>query len=273
MALSALVLTVACTDYDLNKKVEDPPPGDTPTDTAPPPGDTAPDTTEETGDTAGGTVTVPDTEIATEPVYINTSDTLFSFDPATRTATRIGEFTVGGRPVTGGMTDIAIDLEGVMYGGSYTALYRINPTTAECLFVADLDDEMTGLTFVSDGRLVGAGEAVSFVDTRTGALTPLVGRGSYSTSGDIIGLPDGMLYWTVTGGDELIQVDPADGTTRRRGNIGVSGIYGLGYADGELLGFVSSGRVVVIDEANGDTSENTAVAGSWWGATTNPVLW
>ena len=110
-------------------------------------------------------------------------------------------------------------------------------------------------------------------DLRTGALTPLVARGEYSTSGDIIGLPDGMLYWTVTGGDALVQVDPADGTTRRRGNIGISGIYGLGYAYGELLGFVSSGRVVVIDESSGDTEDNAPLSGSWWGATTNPVLW
>lgn len=261
-----------CSEYDLSSKQEDPVP-EVPEDTGTPTNDTGEDTdTDEPVDT--GTVVVPDTgEVATEAVYINTSSTLFSYDPATGRATRIGDFVEGSRPIDGGMTDIAIDLGGIMYAGSYTSLYRVNPTTAECTFVASLDDEMTGLTFVSDGRLVGAGSAVSFVDTRTGALTPLVREGEFNTSGDIVGLPDGMLYWTVTGGDALVQVDPNTGTARRRGTIGVTGIYGLGYAYGELLGFTSGGRVLVMDETNGRPSDNETLSGTWWGATTNPVLW
>lgn len=262
----------ACTDYDLSSHEKEPEP-ELPEDTGDPVVDT--DTVpEDTGDTGGGgTVEIPDTEVATEAVYINTSDTLYSYDPTTGVATRIGDFSAAGREISGGMTDIAIDLDGIMFGGSFTTLYRINPTTAECTRVADLDDEMTGLTFVSDGRLVGAGEAVSFVDTRTGALTPLVDYGEYSTSGDIVGLPDGMLYWTVTGGDLLIQVDPSDGSTRRRGSTTVSGIYGLGYAYGEMIGFTSGGRALVIDETTGRVSDNASLSGTWWGATTNPVLW
>jgi hypothetical protein len=270
--LPVTVLLAACTDYDLNRKSEEPP-AQEPEDTAAPTPDTGdtgdpPDT-----DTDSGTVEVPDTEVATEPVYINTDTTLYSFDPATGIATRIGEFTEGGRAIPGGMTDIAIDLAGVMFGGSFDALYRVNPTTAECTFVGSLSDQMTGLTFVSDGRLVGAGEGVSFVDTRTGDLTRLVAPGEYYTSGDIIGLPDGMLYWTVSGGDDLIQVDPADGTTRRRGSVGVTGVYGLGYAYGDLFGFTSDGEVIVIDEATGRAGSSDTLPGRWWGATTNPVLW
>lgn len=261
----------ACSDYDLSSKEEDPKPPKQ-EDTA----EIVQDTAEvpDTGDTGdSGTVVVPDEEVATEAVYVNTSSTLYSYDPTTGAATLIGDFYEGSGAIAGGMTDIAIDLDGIMYGGSYTALYRINASTAECTFVATLDDEMTGLTFVSDGRLVGAGAGVSFVDTRTGRLTPLVGAGEYNTSGDIIGLPDGMLYWTVTGGDALVQVDPDSGETRRRGTIGVTGIYGLGYASGELLGFTSSGSVIVMAESNGRPSRESTLPGSWWGATTNPVLW
>lgn len=262
----------ACSDYDLSAKQEDPEPP-TPEDTGEPVVDTGGDPdTADTGDSA--VVEIPDTgEVATEAVYINTSTTLFSYDPATGRSTRIGDFSERGGAIAGGMTDIAIDLNGIMYGGSYTTLYNINPTTAECTFVAYLDDEMTGLTFVSDGRLVGAGSAVSFVDTRTGALSPLVPAGEYYTSGDIVGLPDGMLYWSVTGGDQLVQIDPDSGVTRRRGSIGVTGVFGLGYAYGELLGFTSAGRVIVMDDVNGRPSENEALSGTWWGATTNPVLW
>jgi hypothetical protein len=261
----------ACSDYDLSSKEEDPKPPE-PEDTAEIVEDTAeiPDTAD-TGDS--GTVVVPDEEVATEAVYVNTSSSLYSFDPATGAATLIGDFREGGRAIEGGMTDIAIDLDGVMFGGSFSALYRINASTAECTFVATLDDEMTGLTFVSDGRLVGAGAGVSFVDTRTGALTPLVGVGEYYTSGDIIGLPDGMLYWTVTGGDDLIQVDPDSGETRRRGSVGVTGVFGLGYAYGDLLGFTSDGSVIVMSATNGRPSDESSLTGTWWGATTNPVLW
>ncbi|MDP2308253.1 MAG: hypothetical protein Q8P18_19700 [Pseudomonadota bacterium] len=265
-------LLAGCSEYDLSSKHEDPKPEPS-EDTGTPAEDTG--TLPDTGETEDtDTVVVVDTgEVATEAVYINTSSTLFSYDPASGVSTRIGEFEEGSRPIDGGMTDIAIDLSGIMYGGSYSALYRVNPNTAECTFVANLDDEMTGLTFVSDGRLVGAGSAVSFVDTRTGALTPLVREGEYNTSGDIVGLPDGMLYWTVTGGDSLVQVDPNTGTARRRGTIGVTSIFGLGYAYGELLGFTSAGRVLVMDASNGRPSENDALSGTWWGATTNPVLW
>ncbi len=271
--LGACVL-VGCSDYDLSSKEEEPRPART-EDTAAPDTDPVVDSAADTAvDTGSGVVEVPDTGVvATESVYINTSDILYSYAPASNRTTRIGTFLEGGRAVTGGMTDIAISLDGIMFGGSFTTLYRVNPATAECTRVGALDDEMTGLTFVSDGRLVGAGAAVSIVDTSTGALTTLVRRGEYATSGDIIGLPDGMLYWTVTGGDDLVQIDPATGDTRRMGSVSVSGVYGLGYADGALLGFTSSGEAIVMDTTTGRSTGSSRLSGTWWGATTNPVLW
>lgn len=270
-SLTALALYVSgCQDYALKLGADDPKVED---DTGAPPidtstGDSATDSGEDTG-----TVVIPDTgTVATASVYLNTTDTLFAYEPSTNTSTRIGKFTLGGSPFSG-MTDIAIDLGGYMYGGTSSSLYAINPATAECTLVAHLADSMTGLTFVSDGRLVGAGSRVSFVDTSSGALTTLVPSGRYSTSGDIIGLPDGMLYWTVTGGDDLVQVDPGSGATTRIGSIGVSGLYGLGYADGVLMGFSDSGRRVDIDSTTARSSNSEPLPGSWWGATTNPVLW
>lgn len=279
LALSLVLLSsvVGCQEYGLKNKAEEDLPAE---DSGTPPvdthtGDTAPVDT----DTDTGEVVVEDSPppedtavVATEPVYINTGDMLYSYDPSTNTSSRIGAFRSGGNSVTD-MTDIAIDLSGHMYGVSFTKLYAINPSTAEATFVASVGDSMTGLTFVSDGRLVGAGSKVSFVDTSSGALTTLVPAGRYTTSGDIIGLPDGMLYWTVEGGDDLVQVDPGSGTTVRVGSIGVSALYGLGYADGKMLGFTSGGRVVTIDETTARSSSASSLSGSWWGATTNPVLW
>ena len=277
--LAFILPTVACQDYALKNKPDHPTAEDSgQVDTAKV--DTG-DTDTQTTDTDTGTVVVPDSGdtdtgdtavVATEPVYLNTSDTLYSYDPASNTAARIGGFRMGGGAVSD-MTDIAIDLSGHMYGVSFSKLYAINPATAECTFVAPVADSLTGLTFVSDGRLVGAGAAVSFVDTSSGALTTLVPSGRYTTSGDIVGLPDGMLYWTVSGGDDLVQVDPGSGATVHVGNIGVSALYGLGYASGQMLGFTSGGRVVTIDETNAATSSPKTLSGSWWGATTNPVLW
>lgn len=266
-----LAYLAACVDYDLQDKPDAPVAEDT--------GDTGDPVVDTAGDSGGiedsdsGGDTIPDTApVATEPVYINTSDTLYSYDPGQNRATRVAEFTENGRAFSG-MTDIAIDLDGHMFGGSYDALYRIDPGTAEVTFVASLDDEMTGLTFVSDGRLVGAGAGVNFVDPRSGRLTELVPPGRFETSGDIVGLPDGMLYWTVEGGDDLVVVDPNSGDARRVGEIGESAIYGVGYAYGALYGFTSAGRVLEIDATTGAVASDTRCSGTWWGATTNPVLW
>jgi hypothetical protein len=272
-----LALLPACTDYGLKSKTEEPdPPRDTATDTATV--DTS-DTTD-SGDTNTGTVTdtepedtgPDDTNVATAPIYLNSSDTLYSYDPESNTTTRIGYFTAHGNPF-GDVTDIAIDLEGHLFACTFDTLYRVNPTTAEATDVGPLTDSMTGLTFVSDGRLVGAGEAVSFVDTHTGALSPLVPRGRYTTSGDIIGLPDGYLYWTVEGGDDLVRIDPSNGETTDIGTTRTTGIFGLGFDADQLYGFTSGGRVALIDSDTGHVLGNRSLSGTWWGATTNPVLW
>lgn len=267
-----VVALLGCSDYDLREKGEEELPPEE-VDSGAPVVDSAEDTADSAGDT-GGVVVPPDTgEVATEPVYINSEGELYSYDPQTNTVTLIGPFTQNGRPFTEGMTDIAIDLNGYMFGGSYTALYRVNPLTAEVTFVGSLADEMTGLTFVSDGRLVGAGYGVSFVDTSNGQLTELVPEGRYQTSGDIVGLPDGMLYWTVRGGDDLVVVDPNNGRATRVGDVGWSSVYGLGYAYGVLYGFTSQGRVIEIDATTGQATDDERQTGTWWGATTNPVLW
>lgn len=262
---------VACNDYALHTEKNDVPDTEA-EDSGAPIVDTAVEDTG-TADTGGGDIPDDTGVPATESIYINTADDLYSFEPTTGVATRIGTFREGGGTISGGMTDIAISLDGIMYGVSFDALYKIDPTNAECTYVASVADSLTGLAFVSDGRLVGAGSAVSVVDTRTGRLTTIVPAGEYQTSGDIIGLPDGNLYWTVTGGDDLVRVDPTTGDTRRIGSVGQYGIYGLGYANGDLYGFASGNVMLVIDPATARGGADQTLRGSWWGAATNPVLW
>ncbi len=273
---SIVVFGLGCSDYDLHGKEEaegadakDTGNDDREVDTA--------DDPEDSGDTGGDTSTdtgEPDPEIATEAIYINSGSTLYSFDPATGRATQIGIFKDAGVTVSD-MTDIAIDLTGRMVGVAYTELYSITPATAEVSWIGTLDDSCNGLTFVSDGTLVAAGDGgVITIDTGTLQQSKLGGR-TYTSSGDIVGLPDGFLYWSVRGtaNDVMVRVDPTNGTTVELGDIGTGGVFALGYAYGELYGFTSAEKVIIIDATTGRTVSTDRLSGTWWGATTNPVLW
>ncbi len=265
-----LLLLVACSvDYGVSpNQDEEPVPETETTDTGTltHTGDTG-----DTGDTAAATDTLDlDEDAATEPVYVNTSSALYSFDPKTGVYGKVGNFSCDSD--FDGMTDIAIDLDGKMMGVAFERLYTIDARDASCTYVATVP-YCDGLTFLSDGRLVGTGEGVFFIDTRNGSTEILVEDGHFDSSGDIVGLPDGLLYWTVRGGDDLVVVDPRTGTAGVLSDLGVEKVFGLGYADGQLFGFTSQGQRIVIDGYTGETQAIEAMSGGWWGATTNPVRW
>jgi hypothetical protein len=224
---------------------------------------------------------------ADEPVYIHTGETLYSYDPAANRASRIGDFRTDEGPLTD-MVDTAIDRDGTMYGGVTehvgngvfsNRVYLIDPETAFCRFLFEFDDVLHGMTFLGDGRLVIAGERVSVIDAQTGQ--PLVAwpaTDAFATSGDVVGLPDGMLYWTVEpeamgGSDRVVRIDPSSGNTQVIGDATVGRIFGLGYAEGVLYGFTSRGEVVTLDPVSGSVLGIQVLSGRWYGATTNPVLW
>jgi hypothetical protein len=228
-----------------------------------------------------------DPPVATFAMYAHTNNTLYSVDPATNQVARIGRFKNGqGFVVT--MADIAIDAQGHLYAGGYDAtangghsIYVVDPTTARVRRVCDVPLALTGLTFLSDGRLVaGADHALTAIDlTQRCAQVEIYRDDNQTTSGDVVGLPDGKLYWTVigSGNDLLVVVDPVVGTATIAGTTGGSMLYGLGYDETAdvLYGFSNaSGRIVTIDPA---TAASHAVPGGsriyWWGATTNPVVW
>lgn len=216
---------------------------------------------------------------AEDPIYINTGPELFTFIPSTGAATRIGRFADNTGEMLS-MVDIAIDLRGRMYGGSsQKRIYLIDPNTAACRLVATYDDILHGMTFLSDGRLVVAGNRVTTVDPQTGrTIDELVPEGMYTTSGDIIGLPDGKLYWSVRGEDRedpdlMVRIDPRTRRTEELGSTNVQGIFGLGYAEGVLYGFTRGGDRVELDQNDGHAVQTSRLSGEWYGATTNPVLW
>ncbi len=268
--LLVLVHLAACSDYQFHKRAE--------AEAGTQEDELLFDTAE--ADTGWGVVAPdpepeeePPADAPDEPVYLHTGETLYSWNPDTGILQIVGNFAlVDGTPVDA-ITDIAIDSAGRFFGVSYDTLYGIDGYTAEVWAIADIETPLYGLTCTSDGRLVGGGDGIVEIDTVTGAFTSLVPEGRYQTSGDIVGLPDGLLYWAVRDGDDLVVVDPQSGVTVPRGEIGVSSIYGLGYASGSLYGFTEQGSAIEIDPTTGAVLATMSLPGAWWGATTNPVLW
>lgn len=220
--------------------------------------------------------TAPPLVVATAEVYAHTSTTLYEVDPATGAYTLVGDFYGQFGPVDT-FIDLAIDMNGHMIGANYTYLYQVDPSTAEVTPLCPVSVNMYALAFTSDGRLfAGHGTEIVSVDTTTCATTTLVTDATYNTSGDLVGLPDGYLYWTVWGedGDDLIRVDPNWGYTTHVGAIGHDRLFGLGYDNGELYGFSDEGNIVRINPINASANVvATDSARAWWGAATNPVLW
>lgn len=222
---------------------------------------------------------------ATESIYIHTGDTLFSYDPERHRTTRVGVFSTRSGPLEDPMVDIAIDARGVMFGGTGTArdakrVYRIDPATADCTYLFEVDDNLNGLAFDGSGRMVAAGESLRVVDTSSGrtVLTFAEAGERFTTSGDVVGLPDGNIYWTVRGldrgdPDQLVRLDPNSGRPTLLGTLSRNNLFGLGYANEKLYGFTDQGEVVVIDPTNGRVLENRSLEGRWFGATANPVTW
>ena len=87
---------------------------------------------------------LPDAELppmrAREPIYIHTGNTLFSYSPDTNEATAIGDFHDRNGPIEG-VVDIAIDLDGRMFGGTRDKkIYFIDATSGFCEYRFDFDD-------------------------------------------------------------------------------------------------------------------------------------
>ena len=173
--------------------------------------------------------------------------------------------------------DIAIDLNGRMYGGTYDTLYRIDPTNG-CSTRICRASRRNDSTHLYVRWCVGRWRCRSHLDCGREQLhiRDSTERLYWETSGDLVGLPDGYLYWTVVGenGDDLIKLDPDSGMTQWVGETGYDELYGLGYDDDELLGFSAGGNIVAINPSKAfSVLQSTTQSISWWGATTNPVIW
>jgi hypothetical protein len=234
--------------------------------------------TDEELDGSNDTSDVVEEEIAQAKIYANTSGELYEINPDNGEVILIGVFTGENGPVDH-FEDIAIDLSGHMYGGTGEYLYLINPSNAEVREICPLLIDTTAMTFTSDNQLIiGTENTLQLLDKDDCSMQPIISASFYDTSGDIVGLPDGYLYWSVYGGsdegDRLVRVDPVTGTEELVGEIGAERLYGMGFADNQLFGFSSDGSILRIDNQEAQSTILIRHEGkSWWGATTNPVVW
>jgi hypothetical protein len=214
--------------------------------------------------------------VAQAPVYANTAGRLYEVEPSTGETSTVGDFRDAEGKIDG-FVDIAIDLEGRMFGGTFDAIYRIDPGTGEVEHLCDTEVELYAMTFTSTGELIGGGpESLSIIDVdRDCQAEDLVPDPVFETSGDLVGLPDGYLYWTVLGddSDHLVRLDPENGMLSQVGALGYEQLFGLGYDDGELFGFSAGGEIVAISPETAEVSLRSSGTLAWWGATTNPVIW
>jgi hypothetical protein len=208
------------------------------------------------------------------PMYANTGSRLYCVRD--NNPEIVGSFQYNGGSFSL-VTDIAISLGGRIYAISPSALFLVNPTNANLSLVRSLDiSEANALTVLSDGRLVVAGRGVAVLDLDKNQSYTIASTSGFSSSGDIVGLPDKKLYWSVktASGDKLVVVDAFAGTTRELGVIGHPGVLGLAYASRVLYGFSEGGKIFTIDQQTGSAvSVIKTDSTRWWGATTNPVKW
>jgi hypothetical protein len=267
---ATLMLVSACSDYGVAAKAQPEGGADVEPDSGGQSDNDSGENPEETGIPSDTGSSFPGA--ATSKIYVHSASTLYSWDPSSG-LTRVGNFHDSRGSFTE-MTDLAIDLGGRMIGVGWNTLYSVDATTAELVALSTSDQQLVGLTFLADGTLVGAGEALYEIDLSTGRTTALH-SGTFTTSGDVVGAPDGLLYWTVVGDweDELVVYDPTTRLATNRGGVGTSGLWGVAWADDILYGFSSSGEVVAIDTGSASASRLADAGENLWGATTNPVRW
>jgi hypothetical protein len=217
-------------------------------------------------------------------IYANTSQALYAIDPVTYDATLIGNFS-GLNALSQGVTDIAVDQLGNMYAVGFFEIYRVdvnNAALTELNFFFDFS-EMNAMTFLADGTLLAGGGGSFWEIDPTGGERTALGSfpGGWIYAGDMVGLPDGLLYNLMSDtGEEadptsLVVLDMDSGDASEVGATGQGAMYGVAYynTNGQIYGFAEGGTITLVDPGTGWATvvDNSGIP--WWGATTNPARW
>ena len=175
------------------------------------------------------------------PAFIvsDSASNLIRVDSTTGAATLIAN-----TGAVGPLTDLAVSPTGVLWGITFTSLYRINPSTGALTFVGDHGlFAANALAFALDGTLytaAGNSPILYTLNTLTGVATALPGGMGTNSAGDLA-FNNGQLYLAGTNG-QLVRITlGATITGTNVGSFGVVDVYGLTTnATGALLAM--SGR-------------------------------
>jgi hypothetical protein len=241
--------------------------------------------------------------VDTSRVFAHSGNVLYRMNNKTLAAVQIGTLSGLG---TQNLLDLAIDKDDKVVGVTRDKLFSINSTTGATTLIRALGtsaQDLTSLSYVpqslsdpgSPDILVSANDtgAVFQIDATTGNATQI---GSYGTaaggaviksSGDLFGVRGFGIYATVDIGtdpqDYLARIDPDNGwkATPLGTGTGFDKIFGLGYWNGRIYGFVDNGfdvgggKMIAIDPNTGAAVLLASDNIRWFGAgvaTDAPVL-
>ena len=219
--------------------------------------------------------------VPTEVIFADDGDTLYWIDPTTYATHRIGDYNWPSG--FGTMTDIAVGSGGNIYGFAWDQLYKIDPASANLTFIATTQHLYNGMSFVDVGGIEklyavtrdGAGDSsVYSIELTTGQETKV---GVYGTnkvsSGDLIFNPAIGLVGTVTftsDPDDLLTVDINTGVAKTIGATGFSGVWGLAFWKGKVIGFTNGGKILEINTITGAATVKKTTSIYWYSAGVTP---
>lgn len=183
--------------------------------------------------------------------WAHTVDMLYRVDPFTGLVEELG-------PVDG-LLDIDTSADGTLYGVTDTELLVFDDGTATWDAVGDLGisgGAPNGLAITSRNiAYLTSLDDLYRVDLDTGAATLVGDTGqNFESSGDCVVNKDDTLYMTskhLTDTDTLVVLNTDTAVGDAVGPIGVTGVYGLTAAWGQLFGVTRAGEIVAIDEVTG----------------------
>jgi hypothetical protein len=211
-------------------------------------------------------------------MYAHSKNQLFSINPETFDLSLIGTF----GPDAPDINDLAVTPKGELYGISLNDLYRIDHEKATVTQVTHVAGTANvALTFEATGTLLASDKegALRRIDPVTGVVEEIGKYGSgLGSSGDLVAIKDGRLFGVNDKGDsatknnELLEVNPSNGTAKVIGPIGFDHVWGLAYWKNKIYGLTKAGALIEIDPKTGKGSLISTFPGTeFWGAAVTPL--
>ncbi len=230
--------------------------------------------------------------VDTSRVYAHSGLMLYRLNNLTLSATPIGPMT--GLDQGQNLLDLAVNKDDELFGITRDKLYTLSATTGAATLVKDLSADSRGFTSLSfapevftdpnsaDVLVTANDQGDVFKIDVAGAQATTTQIGSYGTdtvkgkvvsSGDLIAVRGFGIYATVDVGSEtmdyLARIDPVTWKATLIGPTGFDKIFGLGFWNGKIYGFVDDG----FDAGTGDVIEINATTGAGLSLGSADIRW